>query len=399
MHAGARRRARAACWVVLGCVLLTLVPPATAADYPIPESSMRPLTAGAPTVGRASAELGTFDCDRLQVGITLDNTGSTRTARYGYSTAFLRPLRAPYAGEDDRVDIDVAPGKTRLVKLPVRDNARTTVVVLLPDGRQATWEGTCGNAPGAIFGPSDCAALRLGVMLDNRTSRTPTRYRWAVGDPAGLLATEAVEVDAGVVTHVDVPLVADSWTSVEVSVEGRGRVATLNRQACGWIVLDPRAGFGVVDCQDVSVPVILDNSRTTTRLRFHLPGDDVVLGPGESRSLRLHLPIRELLAVTVDGVLPRGRPAVRAVTSTAHCAAAAVDASASGAVATADPAAARGGPAVAAAAGPVAASGGEPAADVAAPASGAVVGARVLIVLAALALLVVMRRRWRAASS
>ena len=109
------------------------------------------------------------------------------------------------------------------------------------------------------------------------------------------------------------------------SGHGRGSVATLNRQACGWVVLDPRAGFGVVDCQDVSVPVILDNSRTTTRLRFHLPGDDVVLGPGESRSLRLHLPIRELLAVTVDGVLPRGRSAVRAVTSTAHCAAAAVD--------------------------------------------------------------------------
>ena len=397
------------------CLLVALVPPATASDHPIPESSTQVRAADAPTArsGRSGlAELGTFDCDRLRVGITLDNTGSTRTARYGYSTAFLRPLREPYAGGDGRVDVDVAAGETRLVELPVRDDARTTVIVYLPDGRQATWESRCGNAPGAIFGPSDCAALRLGVLLDNRTSPTPTRYRWAVGDPAGRLADESVEVDAGAVTRVDVPLVADSWTSVEVGVDGRGSVATLNRQACGWVVLDPRAGFGVVDCQDVSVPVILDNSRTTTRLRFHLPGDDVVLGPGESRSLRLHLPIRELLAVTVDGVLPRGRSAVRAVTSTAHCAAAAVDsgvdasASAGAAVPRAGPAPARGGPAAAAVAGRVAASGGAVTASGgeldttdAAPASATAVGVRVLVVLVALALLVVLRRRRRTASS
>jgi hypothetical protein len=343
------------------------------------------------------AELGTFDCDRLQVGMTLDNTGSTHPVRYGYSTAFLRPLREPYAGEDHRVDVEVAAGATRRVELPVRDDARTTVTVHLPDGRRATWESTCGNAPGAIFGPSDCAALRLGVLLDNRTSPTPTRYRWAVGDPAGLLATRSVQVDAGAVTHVDVPLVADSWTSVEVSVDGRGQVATLDRQACGWIVLDPRAVFGVVDCHDVSAPVILDNSRTTTRLRFHLPGEDVVLGPGESRSLRLHLPIRELLAVTVDKVLPRGRSVVRAVTSTAHCAAAPADAGA--AVTTADPAPALGDSAARVAAGPGATSGGARAAADEAPTSGTVVGARVLIVLVGLALLVLMRRRWRATSS
>ena len=382
---------------MLAGVLLALMPPATASDYPIPESSTRPAAADAPTARSGWAELGTFDCDRLQVAMTLDNTGSTHPVRYGYSTAFLRPLREPYAGEDRRVDVEVAAGATRQVELPVRDDARTTVTVHLPDGRRATWESTCGDAPGAIFGPSDCADLRLGVMLDNRTSRTPTRYRWAVGDPAGLLATRSVTVDAGAVTHVDVPLVADSWASVEVSVDGRGRVATLNRQACGWIVLDPRAMFGVVDCHDVSVPVILDNSRTTTRLRFHLPGDDVVLGPGESRSLRLHLPIRELLAVTVDKVLPRGRSVVRAVTSTAHCAAAPADAGA--AVATADPAPARGGPAAGVAAGPGAPSGGELAAADAAPASGTVVGARVLIVLVALALLVIVRRRWRPTSS
>ena len=101
-----------------------------------------------------------------------------------------------------------------------------------------------------------------------------------------------------------------------------GPVASSERQACGRVVLDPRASFGVVDCADVSAPVLLDNSRTTTRLRFTLPGQAVVVGPGETRSLRLHLPVSERVAVTVDDVLADGEPTERAVTSTARCAAA-----------------------------------------------------------------------------
>jgi len=405
MSAGVRRRVRAACWAVLAGGLLALVPPAGASDYPVPEGAgpAGPVAAaGAPSASStitAMADLGTFDCGRLRVGIRLDNTRSTRAVRFGYAAAWVRPLHAPYAGKDARVDVDVAAGATRMVELPVRNDARTTVTVRLPDGRDANWQSSCGNAPGAIFGPSDCATLRLGVLLDNRTSGTPTRFLWALDDPAGLVATQTVEVDAGAVAHVDVPIVADGWTAVEVSVQGRGTVARLNRQACGWVVLDPRAVFGVVDCRDVSVPVLLDNARSSMRLRFHLPGDDVVLGPGETRSLRLHVPIRELLAVTVDDGLPRGRSVVRAVTSTAHCAALPAE---SGAPGTGDRSAPRAGSAAVAAAGrggPVVANGGDAAAAGSAPASGTVIGARVLIVLVALSLLVVARRRWRATSS
>jgi hypothetical protein len=237
------------------------------------------------------------------------------------------------------------------------------------------------------------------VLLDNRTSRTPTRFRWALDDFAGLVATRTVEVDAGAVAKVDVPIVADGWTAVEVSVEGRGTVARLNRQACGWVMLDPRAVFGVVDCRDVSVPVLLDNARSSTRLRFHLPGDDVVLGPGETRSLRLHVPIRELLAVTVDDVLPRGRSVVRAVTSTAHCAALAAGSGAPTADGRSAPPAGAAAVAAAGRGGPVVVTGGDAASAGSAPASGTVIGARVLIVLVALSLLVVARRRWRATSS
>ena len=397
MNAETGRGVRAACWAVVVCGLLALAAPADARDYPIPKSSGRVSAAHHPSESLATAEMGTFDCDRLRVEISLDNTRSTRAVRYSYTAAFIRPLRAPYAGQEGRVDVDVAPGATRVVELPLRDDARTTVSVHLPDGRRASWQSSCGNAPGAIFGPSDCAALRTGVMLDNTTSPTPTRFRWTLDDPAGLVATDAVEVDAGAVTHVDVPIVPNSWAAVQVSVDGRGSVASLNRQACGWVVMDPRVVFGVVDCHDISVPVLLDNSRTTSRLRFHLPGEVVVLGPGESRSLRLHVPIRQLLAATVDDVLPRGQSVVRAVTSTAQCAAIPAGPSAT---TNGDATASRGGPAAAAAgpAGPVA-GGGEVATAGSAPASVMVVGARVLIVLVALGLLAVMRRRWHAASS
>ena len=318
MHARAGPHGR---WAAAVLLALAVSPqPAAARDFPIPEGSARFRAAGAPSVRPATADMGTFDCDRLRVKITLDNTHSTRAVRFGYSATFVRPLRAPYSGGDDPVDVDVTAGAARLVELPVRDDARTNVTVSLPDGRQANWESSCGNAPRVIFGPSDCAALRMGVLLDNGTSPTPTRFRWALSDPAGRVATNVVKVAAGAVTKADVPIVANSWTAVDVSVDGRGTVANLNRQACGSMVLDPRAVFGAVDCDDVSAPVILDNSRTTARMRFHLPGQDVVLGPGQTRSLRVHLPIRERLAVRVDDALARGRSVEHAVVSTAHCA-------------------------------------------------------------------------------
>jgi len=318
MHARAGPHGRWAAAVLLA--LAVLPQPAAARDFPIPEGSAPFRAVGAPSVRPATADMGTFDCDRLRVRITLDNTRSTRAVRFGYSATFVRPLRAPYSGGDNRVDVDVAAGAARLVELPVRDDARTNVTVSLPDGRQANWESSCGNAPRVIFGPSDCAALRMGVLLDNGSSPTPTRFRWALSDPAGRVATNVVKVAAGAVAKADVPIVANSWTAVDMSVDGRGTVANLNRQACGSMVLDPRAVFGMVDCDDVSAPVILDNSRTTARVRFHLPGQDVVLGPGQTRSLRVHLPIRERLAVRVDDVLARGRSVERAVVSTAHCA-------------------------------------------------------------------------------
>lgn len=267
-----------------------------------------------------TAAIGPFDCERLQVEIRLDNTRSTAAVTYGYGASFLRPHHAPFRGIDRRLDVTLAAGAAEVVVLPVRDDARTDVTVYLPDGGHVYSRGSCGDAPDATFGPSRCDTLRLPLTLDNSSSRRATRYRWALADPGGPLRSETVQVDAGDALDVDLPLVADSWTDVAVTIDGGGEVAASGRQSCGRIIAEPRAAFGVVDCADVSAPLILDNSRTTSRLRFHLPGGAVVLGGGETRSLRVHLPIRERLAVTVDDVLAGGGPTERAVTSTTRCA-------------------------------------------------------------------------------
>lgn len=306
---------RAGRWAVL---VLFLLGSATAGAAPATASAS---VVTAPAVTAPTAAIGAFDCARLQVAIRLDNTRSTQAVTLGYSAAFRSPLHQPYRGNDARVDVELAAGARRVIELPVRDNARTDVTVHLPDGGHVVSQDSCGDAPRATFGLARCDTLRLPVTLDNSTSRMPVRYRWAVADPAGPLVSRSVEVDAGDVVGVDVPLVPDGWTEVAVTLDGGGPVASSDRQACGRVVLDPRASFGVVDCTDVSAPVLLDNSRTTTRLRFLLPGQTVVMGAGETRSLRLHLPVREQVAVTSDDPLADGEPTERAVTSTAHCAA------------------------------------------------------------------------------
>ena len=103
MHARAGPHGR---WAAAVLLALAVSPqPAAARDFPIPEGSARFRAAGAHSVRPATADMGTFDCDRLRVKITLDNTHSTRAVRFGYSATFVRPLRAPYSGGDDPVDV------------------------------------------------------------------------------------------------------------------------------------------------------------------------------------------------------------------------------------------------------------------------------------------------------
>ena len=45
-----------------------------------------------------------------------------------------------------------------------------------------------------------------------------------------------------------------------------------------------------------------------------------MLGAGQTRTLRLHLPVADRLTVYADGVLADGQPIDLAVVSTAHCA-------------------------------------------------------------------------------
>jgi len=272
-----------------------------------------------------TASIGPFDCERLTVDLALDNSRSTQGVTFRYTASYQSPLFPPYRGKDGPTGVDVAAGESTVVVLRVRDDARTLVTVRLPGSEHVFSQGTCGDAPGAVFARSDCEASRLGLHLDNTNSRA-TRYLWVERDAAGQVASGSVEVAARAVADIDVPLVDGARVRIDVTVGDTTLVATSEWRACGQFLLSPRASFGVVDCADVSAPVILDNSRTTARLRFHLPAHpDVVLGAGETRALRLHLPIAERLRVYADEVPADGSPIDLAVVSTARCAAATSD--------------------------------------------------------------------------
>ena len=299
--------------------------PGPTSTGPTPRSSPRPSIAERPAAGVPTASIGPFDCERLTVDLALDNSRSTQGVTFRYTASYQSPLFPPYRGKDGPTGVDVAAGESTVVVLRVRDDARTLVTVRLPGSEHVFSQGTCGDAPGAVFARSDCEASRLGLHLDNTNSRA-TRYLWVERDAAGLVATGSDEVAARAVADIDVPLVDGARVRIDVTVGDTTLVATSEWRACGQFLLSPRASFGVVDCADVSAPVILDNSRTTARLRFHLPAHpDVVLGAGETRALRLHLPIAERLRVYADEVPADGSPIDLAVVSTARCAAATSD--------------------------------------------------------------------------
>ena len=220
----------------------------------------------------------------------------------------------------------------RSVVVPVRDDARTVVIAYLPDGDTSSPPASCGQAPSAVFGLADCDVL-TGPHARQQQHRSAHALPLDVSDPAGPLRTATVDVDAGQVTEVDVPLVEGGTSTVAVEVDGKGLVAGSDPRSCGAVVQDPRARFGQVDCGNVSATVVLDNSRTTHRVRFTVPGrGDVVLAAGETRVFGLHLPIAERLSLSTRGTPVVGRrpssrwsrrlaaPTSRRAEPAAHCA-------------------------------------------------------------------------------
>ncbi|HYN75195.1 MAG TPA: hypothetical protein VEV13_03275 [Candidatus Limnocylindria bacterium] len=329
MHGRGPRAGLLAVVAVVSLVVgLTRAPvPATAVVSPVGVPAL-----GVPALGVPTATISAFDCDRLEVEITLDNSRSTEGVGYGYAASFQRPLRAPYSGSDDTTWVQVAAGGTRSVVVPVRDDARTVVTVHLPEGGHVVSTGTCGQAPAAAFALADCDTLRLDLILDNGRTSRPTRYRWTLSDSAGPVRSATVDVDAGRVARVGVPLMEGSSSRVAVTVDGKGPVASSDWRSCGVVVLDPRASFGPVDCTDVSAPVVLDNSRSTSRVRFHVTGHaDVVLDAGGTRALGLHLPIADRLTATAEGLVVPAATTHLAAASTAGCAATPFDADAASA--------------------------------------------------------------------
>ena len=193
--------------------------------------------------------------------------------------------------------------------MPVRDDART-VVTVQPAGRWHHLAGTCGDAP-APCSAGRLRRARLGLTLDNRAPQP--------GDPVPVdrSATPPVQVAArdrrraaGDVVDVDVPLVAREPGPGRRHGGRRGDPsATSDWYTCGRFAATPPGLDRCGRCCEPLRSLILDNSRSTARLRLHLPAHpDVVLGAGDARTLRLHLPIASRVAVTAPGLGEGGRP-------------------------------------------------------------------------------------------
>jgi hypothetical protein len=266
------------------------------------------------------ATIGEFDCAALDVEISLDNSRSTEAVTYGYRASWQRPRHAPHSGADDAGQVEVGARATRVVRLGLRDDSRTTVVVRLPDGGEIHRVDSCGDAPAARFGFQDCDTSRLGLSLDNGDSTRGTRYRWTVRDLAGSLGSRTLVVAAGETEQVFVPLPEGNRVRAEASVDGQGVVATSDWRGCGPHVVSPKASFGPVRCTDLTAVLTLDNTRSSARLRFRVPAHaDVVLDGGSSRTFRMRLARSDRLTVTADGVLADGLPGELAVVRTSRC--------------------------------------------------------------------------------
>ena len=238
------------------------------------------------------------------------------------------------------MEVVLAAGEIRVVTLTLEDDARNDVSVNpVAPAVQAT--GICGDYATATIGTFDCDALRVVVALDNTHSRSPTRFRVEQSDIAGELRGEVVELAAGELRDVSLELLDDNQNGVLVRVQDGGSLDG-EGAVCGMPVHDPSASFSDIDCDDVTADLTLDNGQSTTRAKFLLlvdyapvyreevskdaadqPFKEFVLQAGEVRTIHLHLPIADEIAVVAVGLPDENDPrfdSTLVAVSTRHCA-------------------------------------------------------------------------------
>ena len=176
-----------------------------------------------------------------------------------------------------------------------------------------------GGDPTVFIGDFDCTSLTTTVTLDNSDSVESTSFgitvvEWVVDGSVPPAWERTVSVAAGAVEEVTVPLIPDAYSMV--FVWGSDGLIDSSRGSCGSFSFDPRATVGTFDCAALSVPITLDNSRSTVAVTFRViwtgrAGNDarddwtfVDLAPGRVKTIAIALATNAVNSVAVKAFGP-----------------------------------------------------------------------------------------------
>jgi LPXTG-motif cell wall-anchored protein len=166
---------------------------------------------------------------------------------------------------------------------PETENAAPVAVVAAAPAAPATHD------PRASIGNVACPGRTVAVTLDNTRSTDATTFAVMARDDFQEQPTydHTFTVAAGERLVVVVPLVEDVPQDVEVSDTRAGDTGTELPLAAALLTAncspnggprDPRASIGNVDCEILTVPVMLDNTRSTTSMTFQVFGQSSAVG-------------------------------------------------------------------------------------------------------------------------
>jgi LPXTG-motif cell wall-anchored protein len=242
------------------------------------------------------ASIGDVNCTTLTVPVTLDNSASTVAVTYGFWAEDATP-----GGDGEFIvgdTVQVPAGAIRIVTVPVTEDTRVSVYVF-DEGRSEEASGIylflttaeltvdCIDDiapldPQARIGGVDCVEMTVEVTLDNSRSEVEAIYEVTWQDHLGEQVDRSVVTPGGVETFL-VPVVEN--VLVHVGVEANGQAEDGYEGVVGLAFEsfqvdctpgdEPRASIGEVNCANLTLPVTLDNTRSTVAASFFILADDL----------------------------------------------------------------------------------------------------------------------------
>jgi hypothetical protein len=245
------------------------------------------LAAAAGDARNPRASIGDIDCTNLTVPVTLDNSGSTEDVSY-----LILAGDADGDGPTFEKTVPGPAGEIRVTNVSVTEDTRFAVYVYELSGNEYVYDRILAFAvvtvdctadndahdPQARIGGLDCTQKTVDVTLDNSRSEDATTYLvTAINLPdEEPFYEEMFTVPSGAAQTVSVPVSENSTVGVIVGdkdvldeTEGEeGNLALeLFRVDCTPDD-EARASLGEVNCTNLTVPLILDNTRSAVETTF-----------------------------------------------------------------------------------------------------------------------------------